>query len=128
MYFGISNFCFSEYIIRIFSSDLEVIKYGSNYLKIAAFIGPIYPVFFISHALFTALKKTFLVFYSNLLRMVIFPFLIIWLVLNVMEGFFNDIFYGLLVMNWILGFIMLFVARALMIKTFNEEKKVFFIF
>ena len=125
---GLVIFVFSEYIIRIFSSDLEVIKYGSNYLKIAAFIGPIYPVFFISHALFTALKKTFLVFYSNLLRMVIFPFLIIWLVLNVMEGFFNDIFYGLLVMNWILGFIMLFVARALMIKTFNEEKKVFFIF
>ncbi len=125
---GLVIFVFSEYIIRIFSSDLEVIKYGSNYLKIAAFIGPIYPVFFISHALFTALKKTFLVFYSNLLRMVIFPFLIIWLILNVMEGFFNDIFYGLLVMNWILGFVMLFVARALMIKTFNEEKKVFFIF
>ena len=47
----------SEYIIRIFSEDLDVIYYGSSYLKIAAFIGPIYPVFFISHALFTALKK-----------------------------------------------------------------------
>ncbi len=125
---GLVIFVLSEHIIRIFSNDLEVIKYGSNYLKIAAFIGPIYPVFFISHALFTALKKTFLVFYSNLLRMVIFPFLIIWLILNVMEGFFQDIFYGLLAMNWILGFVMLFVARALMIKTFNEEKKVFFIF
>ena len=31
-------------------------------------------------------------------------------------------------MNWILGFIMLLIARGLMIKTFNEEKKVFFIF
>jgi len=125
---GVLIYIFSESIIRIFSNDLEVIKYGSSYLKIAAFIGPIYPVFFISHALFTALKKTFLIFYSNLFRMVILPFSIVWLILNVMNGYFQDIFYGLLIMNWVLGFAMLLVARGLMIKTFKEEKKVFFIF
>ncbi len=121
-------YVFSESIVGIFSDDLEVIKFGSSYLKIAAFIGPIYPVFFISHALFTSLKKTFLIFYSNLFRMVIFPFCIVWFVLNVMNGYFQDIFYGLLIMNWLLGFIMLCIARGLMIKSFNEEKKVFFIF
>ena len=125
---GILIFIFSEPIIRIFSDDLEVIKYGSSYLKIAAFIGPIYPVFFISHALFTALKKTFIIFYSNLFRMVIFPLIIVWSILNIMDGYFNDIFYGLLIMNWLLGFLMLAVARGLMIKSFNEDKKVFFIF
>ena len=51
--------------------------------------------------------------------MVIFPFTIVWLILNVMDGYFQDIFYGLLIMNWILGFIMLLVARGLMIKTFQ---------
>ena len=125
---GVLIYILSEPIIRIFSNDLEVIKYGSSYLKIAAFIGPVYPIFFISHALFTALKKTFLIFYSNLFRMVIFPFTIVWVILNVMDGYFNDIFYGLLIMNWVLGIIMLGIARGLMIKTFNEEKKVFFIF
>ena len=125
---GVIIYIFSEPIIRIFSNDLEVVKYGSSYLKIAAFIGPIYPVFFISHALFTALKKTSLIFYSNLFRMIIFPFTIVWVILNIMDGYFQDIFYGLLIMNWILGFIMLAIARGLMIKTFNEEKKVFFIF
>ena len=125
---GFVIYIFSEPIIRIFSNDLEVIKYGSSYLKIAAFIGPIYPVFFISHALFTALKKTYFIFYSNLFRMVIFPLVIVWVILNVMNGYFQDIFYGLLIMNWVLGFIMLGIARGVMIKTFNEEKKVFFIF
>ncbi len=125
---GVIIYILSEPIIRIFSNDLEVIKYGSAYLKIAAFIGPIYPVFFISHALFTALKKTFLIFYSNIFRMVLLPFITVWLILNVMDGYFQDIFYGLLMMNWILGFIMLAIARGLMIKTFKEEKKVFFIF
>jgi hypothetical protein len=45
-----------------------------------------------------------------------------------MNGYFQDIFYGLLVMNWILGFLILAIARGIMIKAFNEEKKVFFIF
>ena len=125
---GLIIFIFSESIISIFSNDLEVIKFGSSYLKIAAFIGPIYPVFFISHDLFTALKKTFLIFYSNLFRMVLFPLIITWLIIKVLGGYYNDIFYGLLIMNWIFGFIMLFIARGLMIKTFNEDKKVFFIF
>ena len=125
---GFVIFLLSEIIISLFSNNAEVIKFGSNYLKIAAFIGPIYPVFFISHALFTALKKTYFIFYSNLFRVVIFPFIIAWYILNIMNGYFNQIFYGLLVMNWILGFIILFVARYLMIKTFKEQKKAFFIF
>tara|TARA_B100002052_G_scaffold210008_1_gene192067 strand:+ start:8565 stop:9938 length:1374 start_codon:yes stop_codon:yes gene_type:complete len=125
---GILLYIFSEYIIQIFSSDLEVIKYGSSYLKIAAFIGPIYPSFFISHALFTALKKTYLIFYSNLIRMVVLPAIIVWTILNIYNGYYQDIFYGLLIMNWVLGILMLCLARGLMIKSFNEEKKVFFIF
>ena len=125
---GILIFIFAEIIISIFSTDLEVIKYGATYLKIAAFIGPIYPVFFISHALFTALKKTYIIFYSNLFRMVILPFIIVWLILNIMDGYYQDIFYGILLMNWVFGLIMFLIARSIMIKTFNEEKKVFFIF
>ncbi len=125
---GILIFIFAEIIIRIFSTDLEVIKYGATYLKIAAFIGPIYPVFFISHALFTALKKTYIIFYSNLFRMVILPFIIVWIILNIMDGYYQDIFYGILLMNWVFGLIMFLIARSIMIKTFNEEKKVFFIF
>ncbi len=125
---GIIIFLLSEQIIGIFSNNLEVINYGSTYLKIAAFIGPILPVFFISHALFTALKRTSFIFYSNLFRMVIVPFALVWLILNVMDGYFQDIFYGLLIMNWVMGFIILFISRALMIKTFKEQKKIFFIF
>ena len=125
---GIVIFLLSEFIISLFTNDLEVIKFGSNYLRIAAFIGPIYPVFFISHALFTSLKKTHYIFYSNLFRMVILPFIIIWVILNIYEGYFQDIFYGLLLMNWLFGVVVLFISRALMIKTFKEQKKVFFVF
>ncbi len=125
---GLIIYVFSEPIVRIFSNDLEVIKYGSSYLKIAAFIGPIYPVFFISHGLFIALKKTYIIFYTNLLRLVIFPFCVYWFVLNILNGNFQDLFYGLLLLDWFLGFIMFALARGIMISTFKEDKKVFFIF
>ena len=125
---GIIIYLLSEPIISIFSNDPEVIEFGSSYLKITAFICPIYPVFFISHALFAALKRSYFIFYMNLFRMVILPFIIVWIVLNIMNGYFQDIFYGLLAMNWILGFIILAIARGAMIKAFKEEKKVFFIF
>ena len=48
-------------------------------------------------------------------------------ILNIFDGYFQDIFYGLLVMNWIFGGMMFIIARAIMIKTYNEEKKVQFI-
>ena len=66
--------------------------------------------------------------YSNLFRMVILPFVIVWVILNTYNGYFNEIFYGILLMNWVFGFFILFLSRALMIKTFKEQKKVFFVF
>ena len=116
----------SESIILIFSNDLEVIKFGSQYLKIAAFIIPIYPIFFISNAFFTAVKKTYLIFYNNLFRLIILPALIVWSILNIFNGEFQDIFFGLLYMNWIFGFFVLLLVRIVMINKFYEKKKFFF--
>ena len=44
-------------IISFFTNDPDVIKSGALYLQVAALIGPVYPVFFITSALFQALKK-----------------------------------------------------------------------
>ena len=123
---GVIIYLFSESIIHIFSNDLEVIKFGSQYLKIAAFIIPIYPVFFISNAFFTAVKKTSLIFYNNLFRLIILPGIIVWSILNIFNGEFQDIFFGLLCMNWIFGFFVLLLVRIVMIKKFYEKKKFFF--
>ena len=134
IFFGVIIMCFasaiiyllSESIILIFSNDLEVIKFGSQYLKIAAFIIPVYPIFFISNAFFTAVKKTSLIFYNNLFRLIILPAIIVWSILNIFNGEFQDIFFGLLYMNWIFGFFVLLLVRIVMIKKFYEKKKFFF--
>ena len=123
---GVTIYLFSESIVHIFSNDLEVIEFGSQYLKIAAFIIPIYPVFFISNAFFTAVKKTSLIFYSNLFRLIVLPAIIVWIILNIFDGEFQDIFFGLLYMNWIFGFFVLLLVRIVMINKFYEKKKFFF--
>ena len=123
---GVIIYLFSESIIHVFSNDPEVIKFGSQYLKIAAFIIPIYPVFFISNAFFTAVKKTSLIFYSNLFRLIVLPAIIVWIILNIFDGEFQDIFFGLLYMNWIFGFFVLLLVRIVMINKFYEKKKFFF--
>jgi putative MATE family efflux protein len=123
---GVIIYLFSESIIHVFSNDPEVIKFGSQYLKIAAFIIPIYPVFFISNAFFTAVKKTSLIFYSNLFRLIVLPTIIVWIILNIFDGEFRDIFFGLLYMNWIFGFFVLLLVRIVMINKFYEKKKFFF--
>ncbi len=123
---GVTIYLFSESIVHIFSNDLKVIEFGSQYLKIAAFIIPIYPVFFISNAFFTAVKKTSLIFYSNLFRLIVLPAIIVWIILNIFDGEFQDIFFGLLYMNWIFGFFVLLLVRIVMINKFYEKKKFFF--
>ena len=59
--------------------------------------------------------------------MVILPFTGIWLILNVRRLFSGYILW-ITFMNWLFGAVVLFVSRALMIKTFKEQKKVFFVF
>ena len=48
----------SNFVPRFFSSNSEVIAFGSMYLKISAFILPAYPIFFLSIVFFMAIKKS----------------------------------------------------------------------
>ena len=70
---GLFVFFSSNYIMYFFSDNDEIIFYGSTYLKIAAFAGPCYPIFFISSALLQGLKKPNYQMVINLMRMVILP-------------------------------------------------------
>ena len=58
---GIILFFGAEFFVSLFTDNQEAVKHGAIYLKVAALIGPIYPVFFITTAVFnpiTGSKKT----------------------------------------------------------------------
>ena len=109
---GVIIYTNSIFLVSLFTDDPVTIKHGSIYLQIAALIGPVYPVFFISSAIFQAIKKPIYSLYMSILRLTAIPFLALWYVINIKGGEYADIFYTILVTNWVMGIlVVLFIAK-----------------
>ena len=123
---GIIIYLSSSLVISFFTTDQEVIRSGALYLKVAALIGPIYPVFFITSALFQALKLAIYSLYMTIIRLTLIPFLSLWYVINIRGGEYQDIFYTIMVTNWLMGIAVLsFIPFFLRKKLKMSFKKVF---
>ena len=117
---GLFIFFSGNFLIQLFSNDPEVLYYGVQYLKIAALIGPVYPIFFITNAFFQGIKKPIYSTFINLFRIVILPFITMWLILNYFNGGFIDLFIGLLVINWIFGIFIIIIVRYFFLKKLSS--------
>ena len=98
---GIFIFFSADYIMYFFSDDKEIIFYGSTYLKIAAFAGPCYPIFFISSALLQGLKKPNYQMIINFMRMIILPISALSIAVVYLEVEFATMFLVILTINYI---------------------------
>ena len=112
----------SGIVMGFFTNDPEQIYYGSQYLKIAAFIGPVYPIFFISGALFQGLKKAHYQTAVNLLRMIIFPLIFLTIGVKYFDINFKEMFLILLVINWSFGLLVLFFSQRLITQLLFKDK------
>ena len=83
---GVIIFFGAEFFVSLFTDNQEAVMSGAIYLKVAALIGPIYPVFFITTAVFQAVKKPLYSLYLSILRLTAFPFLSLWYVINIRGG------------------------------------------
>ena len=122
---GIIIFFGAEFFVSLFTDNQEAIKHGAIYLKIAAFIGPIYPSFFITTAVFQAIKKPLYSLYLSILRLTAFPFLSLWYVINIRGGNYEDIFYTILVTNWVMGIALLIFIGYFLNNVFKQNKTLF---
>ena len=122
---GIIIFLGAEFFVSLFTDNQEAIKHGAIYLKIAAFIGPIYPSFFITTAVFQAIKKPLYSLYLSILRLTAFPFLSLWYVINIRGGNYEDIFYTILVTNWVMGIALLIFIGYFLNNVFKQNKTLF---
>ena len=125
---GIFVFLTSEIIISFFTNDSQVIQSGALYLQVAALIGPVYPVFFITSALFQALKKPIYSLYMTILRLTVIPFSSLWYVINIRNGEYQDIFYTILVTNWMMGLVVLTFVPFFLKNKFRMTFKKLFVF
>tara|TARA_B100000886_G_scaffold73979_1_gene47733 strand:- start:619 stop:1989 length:1371 start_codon:yes stop_codon:yes gene_type:complete len=122
---GVIIFFGAEFLVSLFTDNLEAIKHGVIYLKVAALIGPIYPVFFITTAIFQAVKKPLYSLYMSILRLTALPFLSLWYVINIKGGNYEDIFYTILVTNWLMGIAVLMFIGYFLNNVFKQNKNFF---
>ena len=122
---GIIIFFGAEFLVSLFTDNQEAIKHGAIYLKVAALIGPIYPVFFITTAVFQAVKKPLYSLYLSILRLTALPFLSLWYVINIKGGDYEDIFYTILVTNWFMGIAVLIFIGYFLNNVFKQNKSLF---
>ena len=112
----------AESALGLFTNNLEVINYGSKYLKITSLMAPILPIFFISNALIQGIKKANIVMYLTIGRMVVMPMIILSYLIFYLDSSFEFVFWGLLVINWIFGLFVFFLTKYLL-KMENKDKK-----
>ena len=122
---GVIIFFGAEFFVSLFTDNQEAVMSGAIYLKVAALIGPIYPVFFITTAVFQAVKKPLYSLYLSILRLTAFPFLSLWYVINIRGGDYQDIFYTILVTNWLMGIAVLIFIGYFLNNVFKQNKPLF---
>ena len=122
---GIILFFGAEFFVSLFTDNQEAVKHGAIYLKVAALIGPIYPVFFITTAVFQAVKKPLYSLYLSILRLTAFPFLSLWYVINIRGGDYEDIFYTIMATNWAMGVVVLIFIGYFLNNVFKQNKSIF---
>ena len=122
---GIILFFGAEFFVSLFTDNQEAVKHGVIYLKVAALIGPIYPVFFITTAVFQAVKKPLYSLYLSILRLTAFPFLSLWYVINIRGGDYEDIFYTIMATNWAMGIAVLIFIGYFLNNVFKQNKSLF---
>ena len=122
---GVILFFGAEFFVSQFTNNQEAIIHGAIYLKVAALIAPIYPVFFITTAVFQALKKPIYSLYLSILRLTAFPFLSLWYVINIRGGDYADIFYTIMATNWFMGIALIIFIGYFLNNVFKQKKSHF---
>ena len=114
---GILVYLTADIIPKFFSDNIIVIDYGSRYLKIAAFIIPAYPIFFLSNGFFMGLKKSENAMINNILRNVIVPICVFYLA-KYLSADYDTFFWLWFIFQWsisilLLAFVTFYIKRRL---------------
>ena len=107
---GILVFSLADIVPKFFSSDKEVILYGSIYLKISAIILPAYPIFFLSNGFFMALKRSGKAMINNIIRNVVVPILSFYIAITIGADF-KTFFYIWAIFQWTISLLLFLYVK-----------------
>ena len=102
-FLGLIIFLTAEMAMNLFTDNLQVKKYGADYLKISALMFPAFPFFFIGNATFQGLKRAIIVMYMAIMRFVLIPLIMISIIFSQVKENYNIMFFALAGMHWTIG-------------------------
>ena len=110
---GFIVYIIADIIIGLFSSNLDVINSGKQYLKIQTFAFPAYTIFFMCNGFFIGLKKAEYAMVSNLIRNFAIPVIVYYIAVKMtvsLNTFFwlwslSNIIYSALILLFVIFFI-----------------------
>ncbi len=102
---------FSKYLIGIFTEDQAVINSGVGYLSVAAFITWAYGILFVTDSVFRGLKRPIFPLLMGILRQIVLPLPVLWLVTTVFTFGIFGVWWGIFVIVWIATIIAIIYVR-----------------
>jgi len=111
---------FSRYFLKLFTKDLEVIKYGVTYLNIETFTLNSYVFLNISVAILQGLKKPNFVIFIGIYRQFLLPFLLFPILIDLFQKPIYGIWVGILIVNWSAA-IILVLYTIYTLKTYEKK-------
>jgi MATE family, multidrug efflux pump len=102
---------FSKTLMGFFSNDLEVIKIGYNYLRIAVLMYLTYVTLNICIASLQGLKKPLFALWLGLYRFLIMPGIILSILIRLMHSPITSIWWALVFINWSAAIFTLFYTK-----------------
>ncbi|MFK5921423.1 MAG: MATE family efflux transporter [Verrucomicrobiota bacterium] len=118
---SISMYFLATPLVRLFTDDLEVIQLGSKYIRIMAFIQWAYVMSFIHIGFLQAVKKPMYGFFEAVLRKIILPLGLFYLVVNIMESELNAFWFSIVAINVVVTMVTVVYAQ-LKLKGCKEYK------
>ncbi len=114
----------ADLVPRFFSSNEVVLEYGRRYLKIAAFILPAYPIFFLSNGFFMGLKKSNYAMINNMMRNVLVPICVFYLA-KYLSADFDTFFWLWFIFQWTLSILLFSYVSYYIKKKLDKSSTVF---
>ena len=121
---GVLVYLTADLVPRFFSSNEVVLEYGRRYLKIAAFILPAYPIFFLSNGFFMGLKKSNYAMINNMLRNVLVPICVFYLA-KYLSADFDTFFWLWFIFQWTLSILLFSYVSYYIKKKLYKSSTVF---
>lgn len=107
-------FVFASHLMRIFTSDIEVIDIGVGYIRIMALIQWSYVMTSTRLAMMQAIKRPLYGFFESVLRKVLLPLPLLWLFVLKFEFDVEWVWYSVAAANVLMTLITLVVAQSML--------------